>query len=179
MASAPGKAKGIGTLTVVAVVQRDPVTVLYRTLLVFAAVGVLILVAGAAEFLYFEPVGASHGVHARIVGVYVYDASSHQTSGPDRETFARREQFAAVVDWSTLPDSITVQAVWFDSFQNIVGMVGPDKPSALKEQTVIPAKVPESLRFHLPGEYIFAVERVAGGQPVEVLARRIIEVQRT
>ncbi len=158
--------------------QADPVSAPYRTLLVFAAVGVLILVAGVVEFAHFEPFSSS-GLHAHIVGVFQYDPGTSQTSGPDRQRFGRAEDFAAVVDWSGLPDSVSVQAVWFDSFQNIVGSAGPDKPSALAEHTTIPAAVPKDLKFHLPGEYIFAVERLTNGQPVEVLARRIIEVQRT
>lgn len=162
-----------------AVGQRDPVTVLYRTLLVFAAVGVLILIAGVGEFLYFEPVGASQGLNAHIVGVFHYNPTARQTFGPNTQTFSRGDQFAAVVDWSTLPDSITVQAVWIDSFQNIVGTAGPDKPSELQGEGTIPAEVPPNLRYHLPGGYIFAVERVVNGQAVEVLGRRIVEVERT
>jgi hypothetical protein len=38
--------------------------------------------------------------------------------------------------------------------------------------------VPHDLKYHLPGEYIFAVERLAGGRPVEVLGRRLVEVLR-
>lgn len=158
--------------------QSDPVSGLYRTLLAFAAVGVIILTAGLVEFAHFEPIAVS-GLHARIVGVYRYDPATHQTSGPDTQTFARADDFAAVVDWSGLPDSITVQALWYDGFQNVVGSAGPDRPSALREDTTIPAAVPADLKFHLPGEYIFAIERVVDGQPVEVLARRFVEVERT
>ena len=158
--------------------QTDPVSGLYRTLLVFAGVGVVILTAGLVEFVHFEPMAAS-GLHAHIVGVYQYDPATHQTSGPDRQTFSRADDFAAVVDWSGLPDTITVQALWYDGFQNVVGSAGPDRPSALREQTTIPAAVPNDLKFHLPGEYIFTIERVVDGQPVEVLARRLIQVERT
>jgi hypothetical protein len=157
---------------------RDPVTGLYRLLLAFAAIGVLILAAGFIEFLHFEPLAAS-GVHAHIVGVFKYDPGTHETSGPDRESFGRTDQFAAKVDWSGLPDTITVEAIWYDSFQNIVGSAGPDKPSALGEDTTIPAAVPHDLKYHLPGQYIFAVERLDGDQPVEVLGRRIVLVERT
>ena len=157
----------------------DPVLGLYRTLLAFGAVGLLILATGLVEFLYFEPIGQSVGLHARIVGVFHYDPATHMTYGPDEQSFARSDQFAAVVDWSGLPDTITVQAVWYDSFQNAVGGVGPDRPSALKNDTIVPAAVPHDLHFHLPGEYIFAIERLEGGQPVAVLARRLIEVRRT
>ena len=158
--------------------QNDPVTGLYRTLLAFSAVGVLILTAGLIEFVHFEP-SSSSGVHGRIVGVYAYDPSTQRTSGPDRETFTRSEQFAAVVDWSNLPNNLTVQAVWFDSFENVVGNAGPGTPSSLSGDTTIAAAVPKDLHFHLPGEYVFAIERIADGQPVEVLARRIVEVERS
>jgi hypothetical protein len=40
-------------------------------------------------------------------------------------------------------------------------------------------EVPPDLHFVLPGRYTFVVERVAGGVPVEVLARRFIVVDRS
>jgi len=158
--------------------QSDPVTGLYRTLLAFAAIGIVLLTAGLIEFAHFEPI-ANSGLHARIVGVYRYDTATGQTSGANTQTFARADDFAAVVDWSGLPDKITVQALWYDGFQNIVGSVGPGHPSELRDHTTIPADVPPDLKFHLPGEYIFAIERIVDGQPVEVLARRLVEVERS
>jgi hypothetical protein len=38
--------------------------------------------------------------------------------------------------------------------------------------------VPRGLKTNIPGEYVFVVERVAHGQPVEVLARRLVLVTR-
>jgi len=163
----------------VAAAARDPVDKLYRLLLAYGIVAIIILTAGVVEFLHFEPFGQTAGARASIVGVYQYDPATHKTEGPDRRTFARDESFATVVDWSTLPDSMTVEALWYDSFENVVGSVGAAKPSALANETVIPAAIPEGLRYHLPGEYIFAVERLDGGQPVEVLGRRIVLVERT
>lgn len=163
----------------VAIAQRDPVVTLYRTLLVFGLIGLVILTAGLVEFLHFEPFGVTAGVHAHIVGVYLYEPSAGQTSGPDRSTFKRSEQFAAVVNWSDLPENLSVQAVWYDSFGNIVGQVGPGRPGDLKDHRVVPAEKPTGLKYHLPGQYIFAVERLQGGRPVEVLARRLVEVERT
>jgi len=163
----------------VAVGASDPVRTLYRTLLAYGAFGILILVAGVAEYLHFEPFTTSASLHAKVVGVYAYDPAGKKTSGPDRERFARNEEFAAVVDWSGLPDNINVEAVWFDSFENIVGSVGPGTPSRLRDQTIVPAQTPEGLRYHLPGEYIFAIERLDdGGRPVEVIGRRVVYVER-
>jgi hypothetical protein len=162
----------------VAVGVGDPVRTLYRTLLAYGAFAILILVAGVAEYVHFEPFTSSAGLHAKVVGVYAYDPATKQTSGTNRERFARNEQFAAAVDWSGLPDNTTFEAVWFDSFQNIVGSVGPGTPGQLRDQTIVPAAVPQGLKYHLPGQYIFAIERLDNGRPVEVIGRRVVYVER-
>ena len=156
----------------------DPVRTLYRTLLAYGAFAILILVAGVTEYVHFEPFTTSASLHAKVVGVYAYDPTTKQTSGPDRDRFARNEEFAAVVDWSGLRDDITVEALWFDSFENIVGSVGAGTPSQLRDQTIVPAEVPQGLKYHLPGEYIFAIERLDNGRPVEVIGRRVVYVER-
>ena len=158
--------------------MSDPVRTLYRTLLAYGAFAMLILIAGVAEFVHFEPFTASATTNARVVGVHMYDPATKQTSGPERERFARDEEFAAVVDWSGLPDNITVEAVWFDSFENIVGSVGPGTPVELRDRTIVPAEVPQGLKYHLPGQYIFAIERLDNGRPVEVIARSVVYVER-
>ena len=163
-----------------AVGQRDPVVTLYRVLLGCAAAGVLILAAGLAEFVYFEPFTQTTGVRAEITGVYAYDRTAQQTTGPDRSIFKRTDDFAAVVDWSRITaPGIVVQAIWYDGFGNVVGQAGPGRPGDLQDHRVIPAELPQGLPYHLPGQYIFAVERMQGGLPVEVLARRLVEVTRT
>jgi hypothetical protein len=43
---------------------------------------------------------------------------------------------------------------------------------------VVPVITPPGLRHNLPGHYTFVVERIQGGLPVEVLARRIVLVER-
>jgi hypothetical protein len=156
----------------------DPVRPLYRALLVFDVVAILILAIGLAEFVYFEPPGQSTGLKATIVGVYQYDPATRTTSGPDRRMFGRSEQFAAVVDWSSLPPNITVDARWYDGFEAIVGRVGPGTPAQLASQTTVPV-VHASLKDNLPGQYQLVIERLDGGTPVEVLARRIVLVDRT
>ncbi len=157
---------------------RDPVLTPYRTLLAYGVFGILVFVAGFFEYLHFEPFQAGSSARAHIAGVFKYDPSTKTTTGPDRASFARSDEFAAVVDWSGLPDTLDVEAIWYDSFENIVGSVGPGTPSSLREQTIVPAAVPQGLKYHLPGQYIFAVERLAGGRPVEVLGRRIVFVDR-
>jgi hypothetical protein len=157
----------------------DPVRTLYRALLVFDAVAILILTVGLAEFLYFEPPGQTTGLKARIVGVYLYDPTTNTTAGADRRTFSRTEKFAAVMDWSSLPQDITVDARWYDSFEAVVGRAGPGTPAQLAAQTIIPVGLTAGPKDNLPGQYLFVIERLENGVPVEVLARRIVLVERS
>lgn len=157
----------------------DPVRTLYRTLLLFDVVAILILAAGVAEFLYFEPLGQQTGIKATIAGVYQYDPTTNKTFGPERSTFTRTQLFAAVVDWKSLPSNITVDARWYDNFESIVGSVGPGTPAQLENQPIVPIALPTNLKHNLPGQYVFVVERWANGLPVEVLARRIVLVERS
>jgi len=151
---------------------------LYRTLLVFATVGVVILAIGLVQFAYFERPGEASGVKASIVGVYKYDPATGQTTGPDRSEYARNEQFAAVVEWSSIPSNITVDARWYDSFGSIEGGVGPGTPADLANHKTVPVQVPEGYHYVLPGRYTFVVERLEDGVPVEVLGRRFLLVDR-
>jgi hypothetical protein len=159
--------------------RYDPTLTLYRTLLVFATAAVLVLVVGLSEFVYFEPPGQVSGARATIVGVYDYDPGSRLTSGGDQSHFARTQQFAAVVDWSSVPSNLKVDARWYDSFGDVVGHVGPATAGQLIDRSIVPVVVPRDLHHSLPGQYIFVVERFDGSVPVEVLARRIIRVERT
>jgi hypothetical protein len=166
-------------LAAVRAATYDPVRTLYRALLVLAAIGIAILAIGLVEFLYFEPPGQTTGAKAHIVGVFQFDPATQKTSGSDQSSFARSQIFAAVVDWSSLPQDITVDARWYDSYEVVVGHVGPGTPAQLADKTAVSVAVPSGLRYNLPGQYVFVVERLSGGIPVEVLARRIILVERT
>ena len=160
-------------------VTYDQVRVLYRTLLVFATVAAVILSLGLIQFVYFERPGEASGIQAHIVGVYQYDPNTGQTTGSDRSQFARSEQFAGVVDWTSIPGKVTAGARWYDTFGSIEGAIGPAPASSLVGHEIVPVKVPPSYRFVLPGRYQFVVERFQGGLPVEVLARRFVVVERT
>jgi hypothetical protein len=155
----------------------DPVRPLYRALLVFDIVAILILAVGLGEFLYFERPGQTTGLKATIVGVHQYDQATHQTVGPDRSTFTGTEDFAAVVDWSSLPPNLPVDARWYDPFGTIVGRAGPGTPAELSNQTIIPVSAPAPFQRNLPGRYILVMERLDGGVAVEVLARRLVLVE--
>ena len=156
----------------------DQLKVLYRTLLVFATMGAVILAIGIIQFVYFEPLGQTTGVQARIVGVYQYDPATKTTIDGDRSEFPRTEEFAAKVDWSSLPNNLIVDARWYDSFGSLRGQVGPGSPSSLADKSVIPVDVPPGFHFVLPGRYTFVVERIKNDVPVEVLGRRFVLVDR-
>lgn len=159
-------------------VQYDQLRTLYRTLLVFATVAMVILAVGLVEFVYFEPPGQVTGAKARIVGVFEYDPATGKVIDGDKSTFSRNQQFAAEVSWAGLPENISVDARWYDTFGNIVGRIGPSTPAELGTSSIVPATVPQGLHHNLPGHYTFVVERLQGGIPVEVLARRIVLVER-
>ena len=122
-------------------VTYDQLQTLYRTLLVFATVSVVILSVGLIEFVYFEPPGQTSGAKAHIEGVFQYDPTTHDVVGPDRSQFARTDQFAAKVDWASIPDNLTVDAKWYDSFGSIEGQVGPDSPGRLAAEPLVPVTV--------------------------------------
>ena len=160
-------------------VTYDQLRVLYRTLLVFATVGAAILAIGLIEFAYFERPGEASGIHAHISGVFKYDPSTAKTSGPDRTEFHRDEQFAAVIDWTSVPQDVVVDARWYDTFGAIEGYVGPARAKDLASRSTVPVAVPAGYHYVLPGRYTFVVERVEDGLPVEVVARRFELVDRT
>jgi hypothetical protein len=162
----------------VATTPYDQVLTLYRTLLVFATVGMVILAVGLVEFVYFEPPGQTTRATAHIVGVFEFDPATGTTRGPDRTTFSRTQEFAAVVDWTQVPGNLIVDARWYDTFGTVVGRVGPSPASELGPRTTVPVIVPQGLHHLLPGHYTFVVERFKGDLPVEVLARRIVLVER-
>lgn len=160
-------------------VTYDQLQTLYRTLLVFATVSVVILSVGLIEFVYFEPPGQTSGAKAHIEGVFQYDPTTQAAVGPDRSQFARTEQFAAKVDWTSIADNLTVDAKWYDSFGSIEGQVGPNSPGRLAAEPLVPVTVPPGFHYVLPGRYTFVVERLSDGVPVEVLGRRYVVVNRS
>jgi hypothetical protein len=159
-------------------VTYDQLRVLYRTLLVFATVAVVILAVGLVEFVHFEPPGQTSGARAHIVGVFRYDPQTQQVVGSDMSQFPRSGEFAAVVDWTSIPGNLTVDARWYDDFGSLRGSAGPGRPADLVSDSVVPVLVPPGYRYVLPGRYTFVVERLEGGTPVEVLGRRFVVVDR-
>jgi hypothetical protein len=171
------RAAPLDKLAAVRAPPYDPVRTLYRTLLAFDVVAILILAIGLGEFLYFEPPGRQTGLSATIVGVYQYDPTTHKTFGPDRVTFTTTQDFAAVVDWASLPPNIVVDARWYDTFGSLVGLAGPGTPAQLANQSTVPVAEPGPLKHNLPGRYLFVIERLENDIPVEVLARRLVLVK--
>lgn len=156
----------------------DDLGPLYRAIRLLGAAAVLILALGLVDYLAFEPLGQHSGLSARIQGVYHYDPSTNQTGGADHSRFSATEDFAAVVDWSSLPAGVVVGAGWSNALGTEVGGVGPKPAGQMTDQDrTVPVKVPHGLTRSIPGRYLFVVERFRGGQPVEVLARRQVLVR--
>jgi len=155
----------------------DEILPLYRAIKLVGALAIVIFAAGTVEFVTFEPPGQSTGAVARIAGVYAYDPAAKTVSGPPAERFARSQPFAAVVDWSSITTGTEVAARWFNSFGEVVGQAGPAPAESIGEAAV-PVALPPGLRQNIPGTYLFVVERISRAQPVEVLARRLIVVER-
>lgn len=160
------------------VVAADETRPLYRTIFSLGVVAVLILAVGIGEFVYFAPFGERTGVKARVTGVYAYDPHTQRTLGEPTTRYTVDDDFAAVVDWTSLPASMLVGARWYNSMDVVVGGVGPAPAGELGDRSVVPVKVPRGYTRNLPGEYVFVVERYSGGQPVELLARRLVLVRR-
>ena len=157
----------------------DGLRPLYRTIVALGVVGLVILTVGVVEFLAFEPLGQHTGLRARVEGVFRYDPDSRQTSGSSSTRFAANQPFAAVVDWSSVPGDTVVGARWFNSLGTDVGGIDPKPASQMTDaDRLVPVKVPEGFHANIPGEYLFVVERFRDGQPVEVLARRLVLVKR-
>jgi hypothetical protein len=55
--------------------------------------------------------------------------------------------------------------------------MGPAPAGQLTENSIVPVKIPQGFRHNVPGDYTFVVERYQDGQPVEVLARRLVYVR--
>ena len=106
-------------------------------------------------------------------GIHTYDIFEEGKSKQKVGT----EEFAAVVDWSGLPSSLVVDARWYDSFGGLVGRIGPSTSAHLGDSSIVPVITPPGLHHNLPGRYTFVVERFQGGVPVEVLARRFVQVE--
>jgi hypothetical protein len=148
-------------------------------MLALGLAGLLVLALGFAVLLRFAPPGQRTGVRAHIVGVFPCDPVACQPSGPRAIRFPRDQRFTAQVDWSSLPRDMVVGARWTDSLDDEVGTVTPQPAGLLADHEVlIPVTTPPEFHANLPGLYTLTVVRYSGGEPVELLARASVVVQR-
>jgi hypothetical protein len=155
----------------------DEILPLYRAIKLVGVLALVIFAAGIVEFISFEPPGQATGMVAEITGIFAYDPAAKTISGPSEERFQRSQPFAAVVNWSSITPGTQVAARWFNSFGEVVGQVGPARADTIGDDAVAVA-LPPGLQQNIPGTYLFVVERISRGQPVEVLARRLVVVER-
>jgi hypothetical protein len=164
----------------VIVSQRDDFRPLYRTMVSLGAVAVVILALGFLFFLRFAPPGQGTGLKARVEGVYAYDPSTKRIHGSAATSFAPDQAFAAKVDWSSLPATVTVGAHWYNSLEQETGGAGPSAAGALARQgTLVVPTLPRRGAENLPGQYTMVVARYSHGQAVELLGRTSVLVERT
>ena len=154
---------------------RDEILPLYQAIVIVGIVALLVFFAGGVEFFLFEPVGQHTGLMAKIEGVNLYK-NGHVEGGP-RYEYSREEAFAAIVDWRSIPPDLVVTARWFNGFGEVVGSIPPG-PAGQMPPDPVPVRVPPGLDKNLPGTYLFVVERVVHGKPVEVLGRQFVRVER-
>ena len=170
----------VGLKPTVIVSQRDDFRPLYRTMLALGVAAVVILVLGFLFFLRAAPPGQATGLRARVQGVYAYDTHTGRIHGRASTTFAPNQPFAARVDWSSLPPTVTVGAHWYNSLEQELGGVAPRTAGDLARQgTVVVETLPRSGTENLPGEYTMVVVRYAHGRAVELLGRTSVLVVRT
>jgi hypothetical protein len=148
-------------------------------MLALGVVALVILALGLVTIYAFAPPGQTTGLKGRILGVYPYDPVTRRvTDGPSTH-FARTQAFAARVDWAALPGQVVVGARWYNTLEEPVGGVGPAPASTLAANDApVPVMTPPGLHANLPGEYTLAVVRYARGQPVELLGRTVVLVER-
>jgi hypothetical protein len=149
-------------------------------MLMLGVAGLLILALGLIVFLRFAPLGQRTGLVAHVIGVYAYDPTRRMVLGPPATRFPRTRLFAARVSWASLPSQVMVGATWYDSLQEPTGGVGPAPAGQLAAgDGLVPEHAPAGLRGNLPGTYTLLVLRYAGNQPVEILARTTVIVERS
>jgi hypothetical protein len=148
-------------------------------MLTLGVVALVILALGLVTIYRFAPPGEATGLKVRIVGVYPYDPVQHRVTGRPATHFSRTQPFAARVDWSSLPAGVVAGAHWYNALGEQVGGAGPAPAPALAAQdSLVPAMTPPGLHANLPGQYTVAVARYSRGQPVELLGRAVVLVER-
>jgi hypothetical protein len=158
---------------------RESLRPLFRLMLTLGVVALVILGLGLATIFRFAPPGQATGLKVRILGVYPYDPVQRSiTDGPSTH-FARTQAFAARVDWPALPGSVVAGAHWYNTLGEPVGGVGPAPVRVLAgADAVVPVMTPPDLHANLPGDYSLVVARYSRGQPVELLGRTVVLVER-
>lgn len=148
-------------------------------MLALGVAALVILGLGLVTIYRFAPPGEATGLKVRIVGVYPYDPVQHRITGAPSTYFSRTQPFAARVDWSQLPAGVVAGAHWYNALGEEVGGAGPAPARTLAaREAVVPTMTPPGLHANLPGQYTLAVARYSRGQPVELLGRTVVLVER-
>ena len=159
--------------------DEDSLRPLSRVMLGLGTVALVIFALGGVTIVAFAPPGQKTGLKARVIGVYRYDPRTQQVTGDPSSHFTPDQAFAARVDWSSLPSTVTVGARWYNTLDEPVGGVGPVTAATLASRDALVAvRTPPGLHNNLPGSYVLTVVRYSGGRAVELLARETVLVER-
>lgn len=141
-------------------------------MLVLGAVSVVLLLLGLTNLVEASMPWAHTGAHTQVLGVYAYNPGTHAL-GTSGNTFPRGTPFAARVDWSSLPPSLDVQAVWYDPNQTAVGGSSRGTAGQLAAQQAV---APMTRVKGPPGRYTLLVLHYVGNKPIEILGRQYVQV---
>jgi hypothetical protein len=153
--------------------RRDDLQAPFWTMLALGAVSATLLVLGLGNLIVASMPWAHTGLKVQVTGVYPYDPQAHTVSGTATTTFRSGELFAGRVSWDSLPATLEVGGVWYDSQQQQVTSPAPQEAGQLAAQQAV---VPMTDTRLLPGRYQLLVMHYVDGRPIEILGRRTVKV---
>ena len=148
---------------------------LFAVTTAFGAVGLVLLLVGAALFVYFEPPGAGSSTASGVTltAVRSYDPHTGTVGGADQRRFKPDQIPAAVVDWSRVDPSLEVRAAWYSDDTAEVAGTGPQRAGSMPRDLPLTTDAGSGIPA---GTYVFVVGRFEGGRIVQVLQRTTVEV---
>ena len=137
------------------------------------AVSALLLVLGLSNLVTASMPWAHTGLKVQVTGVYPYDKQAHTVGETAGTRFKRGQEFAARVDWASLPQGLEVGGAWYDAQDRLVSGQQPAPAGQLaSEQAVVPMTDDRAV----PGRYRLLVMHYADGKPIEILGRQSVRV---
>jgi hypothetical protein len=153
--------------------KGDDLQAPFWTLMALGTVSALLLVLGLSNLITATMPWAHTGLKVQVTGVFPYDPRVHTVTDGAGTSFKRGQEFAAKVDWSSLPRNLEVGGVWYDSQDREVSALAPAPAGQLAAQQAV---VPMTDSQALPGSYRVLVMHYVDGKPIEILGRKSARV---